>query len=1610
MKKRIIAAIALAALLIGLLAGIIPAVSASTADNYIVGYSKVDINPWIQSDYTDGMGISSDVVTQDPDNIATIKVGPNADIDQQIIRVPLAGYTSASARPTDAMADDNGDGYIGLGDGVFATCTAVTDSYGTTVLYITLDAIGAIDSIVADVKNAIPGAIKEAYGKTVFTNKIMISASHSHEAPDFDNISSRASKEPAMKAYYEYARDQIVQAAVNAYGDQTEATMSKGEVDAKQATKALYPELNNGNGLQMNSVRHFYQYNGYSSTRWFVGSNEFNSFSNLIYSTTFQQDVEYKGGTANYGVVAESNDTMYLLKFTPTNGADPIVLVNWRAHPSFLGGTYEKILSSDYINSMRYEMEQANYRVAFFQGAAGNINPRSLWDSASWNKHLTGFNNSSSGDVTYMDKIMRLSNNSNIYGKALADIALYALETARNTCMTDTLEAGKIATRTMVYAASEENGTSVQPKQLDAIALGEKVLLLVGPGEFFDRYDSNYADHYSSVVTYGKAERSFDWSSFNYKWSHVTKSVDPKNPPQYSVVSGNTEQSDTHVDSTGYSIDNVEYNEWLTLENAATYGTPFFFGYSTSRQGYVPNTMAYEYNTNLPDAYKSTPTLSDGSTIDFQTFSYEVESSNGLDKGQGEIIISKYKEMIDALMSGEGVVTKKCEHCDEIVEWHPLTKDYGRVEQLSSGHYVLTEDIVGENVRNKDILGTVCIDLNGYEYNAQYYNPGADSGKGAYRASAFRLYDDDTTLNIMDLSEEKTGKVVGRGFDADYPTGGTISIYGNNTTFNLYSGTLACDNGNNTATRGGVVGISGNVSAVFNMYGGTIIGGTDKELAGAAVYTGGANNVFNMYDGNIVGGDASKGGAVYLSGPMYAYGGTITAGAATEVGDCVYLSSGSAKVYLSGKTEIAEIYCNMKDTSWINQINVNGNFDGKTQLKFCEAVTVKENLHIGTADKAILGVESITYTHTDGTVYYGVISGNYVQLSTTKPGGFMILDTEDGTLGSKEQLTTAITSYPTTVNDPQQATSYIKLLKDYTGSLTITKNVYLDLNGHSINGNITVISGKTVYCMDSSTDDYDVSDGVYGKITGKISGNVEAIPAGCPISPNEKAAGYTPYHAGYMKIVQTNNGTTETSFHRVDLSLTYINFRPDDLGMSYTSNFSGDQMVKEHVQSFGVAVSIVETPNAENLDTSCGYSTLYDFEAGEGVNKGRSTRLINIMLPTNSYMTNRKNAEMPVYGRAYLLTDSGYIFGDEKVMTLKETVELADLIFANNTNVTLKENTVNMYNTFKSVMDKWEIPNIKAMAEELKDDGVFKLLVLGNSHGVDSTEMLAKVYEAENPGKQIVLGRIYHSGCRLDQHVDFLSGNKAQYIYYKANENGEWPRHPMSQDAVEEDNGNIINGTTMYDALKDENWDAIVMLTGSSHCGRPETYNSDLQTIQSYVKSVLGYTPKFYWHMTWAYPENDVEGDAFTTVNTSNVFQELYNNDQMYMYECIANAVKTKILPDKTFSGIIPAGTAIQNANSSYLDDPQLYRDYTHASDLGRLISAYTWYCTIEGVQLNQIKLTTVPRGVLKSYITAGGTGDMVLTETEAKIVAESVKNALKNPFTVTQSAYTTNS
>ena len=132
--------------------------------------------------------------------------------------------------------------------------------------------------------------------------------------------------------------------------------------------------------------------------------------------------------------------------------------------------------------------------------------------------------------------------------------------------------------------------------------------------------------------------------------------------------------------------------------------------------------------------------------------------------------------------------------------------------------------------------------------------------------------------------------------------------------------------------------------------------------------------------------------------------------------------------------------------------------------------------------------------------------------------------------------------------------------------------------------------------------------------------------------------------------------------------------------------------------------------------------------------------------------------------------------------------------------------------------------------------------------------------------------------------------------------------------------------------------------------------------------------------MTWAYQQNSTHG-SFPT----------YNSDQMTMYNAIVDAVKTKIIPDLEVNTVIPNGTVIQNARTSYLGDT-LTRDGHHLTeDVGRYMAAMTFAYLTTGYDISQVNYA--PSGV---------------DENLKAVCVESVMNAVKTPFYVTQSTYKT--
>ena len=896
------------------------------------------------------------------------------------------------------------------------------------------------------------------------------------------------------------------------------------------------------------------------------------------------------------------------------------------------------------------------------------------------------------------------------------------------------------------------------------------------------------------------------------------------------------------------------------------------------------------------------------------------------------------------MVSGNTIVVGEgswCEACQRNVIWTHITdKDMDSIGTFSAGHYRLSESVTTVQQSLKNMTGTICLDLNGFGYTS--------SGR-AFLLENPSGSDVKNTLNIMDSSKEQTGILTGMGGSEAYASG-IIRTY-KNTVLNVYGGTLKFDDGGAVAAKdGGVMQLSGEA----NMYGGTLIGGKVARYGGAVSVGSGA--VFTVAGGRVISGDAG------------------------DVGDCIYIASGG-KMKLSGNAAPEQIL--FADAS-IGNITLVGEYTGKTEFAF--VTTPRSGADIGDCENAVIGKESIAIADTRN---FASVSGTNL-ISTALTGAVA-----DGI-------------YCDTLAEALTTGTEIRLLADNSENITVSKDVTLDLAGWDMTGTVNV-TGGTLYVKDSATDDYKVEDiAGYGKIT-SVSGDVQPCD-------------------GYMPI---NEGGW--SFHKYILKLSKVNLRPGKTGLYFTGDILVDEAVQARIDRYGIAVSTESNnPAADGVDSQSLY-TAYT-KGNYGTSGTNSVLISNIMDGADS---DSVNATTTIYGRPYIcFADGTYFYGNVATANLQQVAEVIDEKNWDKLSITQNRAFHGMYDTYKAAMASWDMVNVKNSAEKAAsaaNDGVFKAIILGNSDSTDATNLLYEIFLAEGWKKEdLVLGCMYESGCGLSSHVKFAQNNMPEYKYYKntgSNDDGSW---------------DCRLDTTLEYALQDENWDIVILQDSNTVSGLASTYegSSLIEDMITYVVNKVGYEPQLLWHFVGANPEipepymsyvlNDSSADGDNSDASENEgwvddgttepedlvwifdiarpsapeawakrYYQYWNNDREVMYNAIAENVETYILGSDLygFDGVIPSATSFQHAiNTLGMTEQDMYRDYTHKSDYGRVMVSYVWYATLTGkTELTELQYTTVPANMRQKKFVQYG--DLVLTDHQIDVLLQSVNFAIASPL-----------
>ncbi|MBO4411435.1 MAG: hypothetical protein J5794_04540, partial [Lachnospiraceae bacterium] len=231
--------------------------------------------------------------------------------------VPLAGYGNTSKRMSIDVQT-----YITL------SCIAVTDEEDNSVLFVTFDVIRCNQKHIENMK-------KRMSNETgVPVENIMFTATHTHASVDDANSMMEVSRWYANIVY-----PGAVRAAREAMEDRAPAVMKTADVE-----------------IPLNYIKHYYTADGI-----YVSDNHNSSVdSSLLVDHTVPID-----------------NTMHILRFV-REGAKDILYTNWRTHVQRSCSSSTKSVSADFVAPYREAVEEAlDCHCAYYQGAAGNVNPTS---------------------------------------------------------------------------------------------------------------------------------------------------------------------------------------------------------------------------------------------------------------------------------------------------------------------------------------------------------------------------------------------------------------------------------------------------------------------------------------------------------------------------------------------------------------------------------------------------------------------------------------------------------------------------------------------------------------------------------------------------------------------------------------------------------------------------------------------------------------------------------------------------------------------------------------------------------------------------------------------------------------------------------------------------------------------------------------------------------------------------------------------------------------------------------------------------------------------------------------------------------------------------------
>ena len=282
-----------------------------------------------------------------------------------------------------------------------------------------------------------------------------------------------------------------------------------------------------------------------------------------------------------------------------------------------------------------------------------------------------------------------------------------------------------------------------------------------------------------------------------------------------------------------------------------------------------------------------------------------------------------------------------------------------------------------------------------------------------------------------------------------------------------------------------------------------------------------------------------------------------------------------------------------------------------------------------------------------------------------------------------------------------------------------------------------------------------------------------------------------------------------------------------------------------------------------------------------------------------------------------------------------------------------------------------------------------KILIIGNSHSVDAFHLLYEACADQYPDTDLTLGVLYYSGCSISKHVSFAQSGEKVYDYYK-NTNGRWK---------------IDKDVDMVSVLQDQDW-SIIMLQAAKTDLDNTLNKRGRRALEKIVNQNVSAPHTFMWHTSWPSPNDEFffsdEAPKAAPEGYKENLTKLYDFDPVKQYIVLINMAKRHILRDETYALGICTGAGIMHAyRAEGCDQRELWRDYTHLNDLGRLVAAYSMLTQLTGRPIERIGIDTLPKELRHHMFREEG--DLTLTQEMKDVIIRSANYALTAPFTLPQ-------